>query len=279
MSIQSWAKALTALLFLITLSPLAVAEEQKAPAPELSYTAPVGARVYDLSKLQPYTAGWIQSIKNEETWEVVGTVEETLDFDEAGNWRHITNPKRDGSEVKVKVTRTLNRDNFTPLHFLRTMENGLEGAPVEVNFNIGPLVVSGYSLAADGTKTPYAKEFPVPTFDGSIIGLVIATMPLEEGYRETIPTSIPTLDASYWLEIKVSGKIPYEVVTGEVIEVWEVTANWYNIDVGDWYPPGRDDWGGAYYIAVEPGAGVPYVVEYAHSTLIYAWDGVRRLTK
>lgn len=279
MEVHFRAKAITSLLILVSWMPFSWAEEEKAPAPELSYTAPVGARVYDLSKLQPYTAGWIQSIKNEETWEVVGTVEETLDFDEAGNRRHVTFQQREGSNAKARVTRTLAKDNFTPLHFLKTLENGPPEAPVEINFDIGPLDVRGYYLAADGTKKPYSKEFPVPTFDGSIIGLVIATMPLEEDYRETFPTSIPTLNASYWLEIKVTGKIPYEVVTGEVIEVWEVTANWYNIDAQDWYPPGRDDWGGAYYIAVEPGNGVPYVVEYAHSTLIYAWDGVRRLIK
>lgn len=276
MTVQSRAKTLTSFLIFIILAPLAFAEEEKAPAPELSYTAPVGARVFDISKLQPYNAIWIQSIKNADTWEVVGTTREILEIDENGQWRHTQIPRRDGSDMKVEVIRTLDRGNFTPLHFLRTMENGPEQAPVEINFDIGPLDVSGYYLAADGTKRPYTKEFPVPTFDGSIIGLVIATMPLAEGYRETIPTAIPTLNASYWLEILVTGKIPYEVVTGEVIEVWEVTANWYNIDDEDWYPPGRDNWGGAYYIAVEPGDGVPYVVEYAHSTLIFAWDGVRR---
>lgn len=276
MTVRLWMKALTSFLILVIWQPLSNAEEEKEPAPELSYTAPVGARVYDLSRLQPYNAVWIQSLKVEDTWSVVGTMEEILEFDENGQWRHTQIPRRDGSEVKVEAIRTLTQKNFTPVHFLRTMENGPPQAPVEINFKITPLDVSGYYLAADGAKRDYVKEFPVPTFDGSIIGLVIATMPLTEGYRETIPTAIPTLNASYWLEIQVTGKIPYEVFTGEVIDVWEVTTNWYNIDDQDWYPPGRDDWGGAYYIAVEPGGGVPYVVEYAHSTLIFAWDGERR---
>lgn len=242
----------------------------------LSYTTPVGSRVVDTGKLFPYLAVWVQSIKNEETWETVGTIQETFEIDENGQWRHTQTPKRDGSNLNVEVIRTMDRDTFRPLHFLRTMENGPEGAPVEINFEIAPIDVTGQFLLADGTTKPFAKELSMPMFDGSIIGLVIATLPLREGYRETLPTSIPTLNATYWLEIEVTGKIPYEVLTGEVIEVWEVTTNWYNIDDQEWYPPGRDAWGGAYYIAVQPGGGVPFVIEYAHSTLIFAWDGQRR---
>lgn len=272
------AKAFSIALLFLFWVPYADAEEEKAPAPELAYTTPVGSRIVDTGKLAPYNAVWVRHARADEEsdWAVSGSAEETLEVDENGRWRHTLIIRPKDRDMKVVATRTLDQETFRPLHFLRTLENGPEAAPVIIEHTIGPIDVSGYSLMADGTKTPFEKELAMPMFDGFIVGLVIAALPLEEGYRETLPTSIPTLNSTYWLEIYVTGKMPYEVITGEVIEVWEVTVNWYNIDDDDWYPPGRDDWGGAYYIAVEPGNGVPFVVEYAHSTLVLAWDGVRR---
>ena len=275
MTFQRWVKTLPIFLTFLFWISFAGAEEEKAPPPELSYTTPVGARIVDTGKLFPYRAVWLRSTKNEDGWAATGMTEEILTVDEEGRWRHTQNLRLKDSDMKVAVTRTLDQNTFRPLHFIRTVENGPEGSPVEINLEIGPIVVAGHYLSADGAKTSFRQELPMPMFDGSIIGLVIATLPLAEGFRATLPTVIPTLNATYWLEIRVTGKMPYEVKTGEIIDVWEVTANWYNIDVQDWYPPGRDDWGGAYYIAVEPGEGVPFVVEYAHSTLIFAWDGER----
>jgi len=264
-----------AIIFLVSM-PFAIAQEEKPPGPELSYTAPMGARVFDVSKLAPYHAVWSRSIKPEEEWTSQGEAEEILEVDDDGNWVHTQITTVPGTDRVITVVRTLDGTTLRPLHTLRTDSAAPEGAPVQVEFTYGPIDVTGTYTFGDGSSEPYEKALPMPMFDGSIVGLPIATMPLAEGYRETIPTVIPSLNATYWLEIEVTGKMPYEVQTGEVIDVWEVTANWYNVDDEDWYPPGRDDWGGAYYIAVEPGNGVPYVVEYAHSTLVFAWDGKRR---
>lgn len=268
-------KALPSIIIALFWVPVASAAEEKAPAPELSYTTPVGSRIVDGTKLFPFHAFWVRSTKNGDDWAIDGMAEEVLALDEEGRWRHTQILRPKDRDTKVVATRTLDQDTLRPLHFLRTLENGPQGSPIEINLEIGSLDVTGHYLFADGTTTPFHQELAMPMFDGFIIGLVIATLPLAEDFRITLPTVIPTLNVTYWLEIRVSGKMPYQVRTGEIIEVWEVTANWYNIDAQDWYPPGRDDWGGAYYIAVEPGDGVPFVVEYAHSTLIFAWDGER----
>jgi len=272
------AKALSLAFLFLFWVPYAAAEEEKAPAPELAYTTPVGSRIVDTGKLSPYHAVWVRHTRDDEEsdWAITGSAEETLKVDENGRWRHTQIIRPTDSDQKGTAIRTFDFSTFRPLHFTRTLENGPEGAPVEIELEYGPIDVTGHYLLADGTEIPFHQELPMPMFDGFIVGLVIATLPLEKGFRETLPTVIPTLKSTYWMEVVVTGKIPYEVITGEVIEVWEVTVNWYNIDAEDWYPPGRDEWGGAYYIAVEPGNGVPFVVEYAHSTLVFAWDGVRR---
>ena len=70
------------------------------------------------------------------------------------------------------------------------------------------------------------------------------------------------------------GEIP--TADGLSVAVWEVNANWLNLTDGDVYGPGRDGDGGVYYISVNPGDGVPPVIEYVNSGGIIAWDGVRR---
>ncbi len=103
----------------------------------------------------------------------------------------------------------------------------------------------------------------------------MATLPLKEGYVATLPMIIPNLGI-FWIEATVISKNKIPTADGANQEVWEVNANWLNLNVGEVYEPGRDGDGGVYYIAVNPGNGVPPVIEYVNDGAVIAWDGVRR---
>jgi hypothetical protein len=112
-------------------------------------------------------------------------------------------------------------------------------------------------------------------FEGQIGGLTLATLPLTDGYTATLPMIIPTLGI-YWIEASVKGKKTIMTEGGDSVETWEVDANWFNLTDGDIYEPGRDGDGGTYYIALNPGNGIPPVIEYANKGAGVTWDGVRR---
>lgn len=151
-----------------------------------------------------------------------------------------------------------------------------EGQPSRVWYDMTGDMFQPKLTFADGSTRSGGPERPLvqPMFDGQIAGVVISALPLRAGYSATMPMVIPNLGI-YWLEITVSAKTEISSEDGLSIPVWEVMANWFNLTDGDIYPPGRDQTGGIYYIAVEPGEGVPHVIEYANSGGVIKWVGAK----
>ena len=240
------------------------------------YSVLVGSADVDSSRLTPYKAVWTQQVQQDGDWATTPTTfEEQLAIGDDGNWRHIQSIHA-GNEVQNIGFRRLDR------HTLQVLDVRLEfkGAPPEQPSKVY-YDVSGDSFAADVTfadgrqVTGQSRTLPMPMFDGQIGGITIAALPLKDGYVATMPMIIPNLGL-YWIEATVIGKKKLPTAGGSPVEVWEVNANWLNLSDGDIYEPGRDGDGGVYYIAVQPGDGVPPVVEYANNGTIIAWDGVRR---
>ena len=242
-----------------------------------AYTTPIGAAAVETSRLQPYLARWTQETTDEDgNWVINGSFEERLEIDQKGHWRHTQILRRKAAGVVVTGLRTLDHKTLQPLRFERHVENAPQGAPVGFVVTYGRHGYEREITAADGTVTSLKRDLDLPMFDGSIAGLVIAALPLEDGYYASLPTVIPALKATYWLEARVVGQKTFTAADGSQVETWEVNAEWYNIDAKDVYPGGRDHSGGAYYIAMKPGAGVPHVVEYAANGVRITWDGEHR---
>ena len=241
-----------------------------------AYTTPVGAAAVDAGRLHPYLARWSQEIPGEDgKWIAKGGFEERLEIDEQGHWRHTQITLRNANGIVVTGARTLDRKTLQPLRFERQVENAPPTVPVEFLLEYEPAGYAGEAKTADGTVTQVKRALDLPMFDGSIIGLVIAALPLEDGYHASLPTVIPSLKATYWLEARVVGRKTVTTTDGSEVETWEVKTEWYNIDDKAVYPGGRDQSGGAYYIAVKPGDGEPFVVEYASNGVRITWDGER----
>lgn len=241
-----------------------------------SYTAPVGGAMVETSRLAPFHARWTNNRPDEEgNWSIRGSFEEILEIDEGGMWRHTQITRSAGRDMVVTGVRLLDRETLRPIRFDRKLENGPPAASVTMTVEYSARGFEMRGVTADGKTTNFEKELSTPMFDGSIVGLTIAALPLEEGYFATMPTAIPALKATFWLEARVIGSREFVAANGVKIETWEVNAEWYNFDDKDIYPGGRDLSGGAYYIAKNPGDGVPFVVEYANDGTRISWDGER----
>lgn len=240
------------------------------------YSVTVGSSAIDTSRLKPYHAMWTQDVPGDGGWvRSQGTFEESLSQDEDGNWRHVQ-IQRPGNGSASIGTRRLDGKTFQILDLTLEFEDMPPEQPAKVFYNM-----TGDSFAADITmnsgekKQGKPRKLAMPMFDGQIGGLVISALPLKEKYVATLPMVIPNLGI-YWIEASVVGRKEIPTADGASVEVWEVNANWFNLTDGDIYGPGRDGSGGVYYIAVEPGDGIPPVIEYVNNGAIIAWDGVRK---
>lgn len=239
------------------------------------YSVVVGSAQINSSKLSPYHAKWTQSsLQNGEFQKTPGGFEESLSVAEDGNWVHIQTI-RPGDGTALIGTRRLDHATLEVLDLTLEFEN-MPSQPAKVFYEL-----TGNSFAADitfadgKTATGKTRSKALPMFDGQIAGLTLAALPLAEGYTATLPMIIPNLGV-YWIEASVIGRRNHPTADGRHVAVWEVNANWLNLSDGDIYAPGKDGSGGVYFIAIEPGDGIPHVVEYVNNGGTIQWDGVRR---
>ena len=240
------------------------------------YSVQVGSPEVSTSRLAPYHAVWTQDAPNEGEWvRTQATFEEMLSVGSDGQWVHIQKNHLGNGMVKID-TRRLDRKTLQVLDLTIEFENAPPEQPAKVYYDMTGDSFAADVTFADGRKvTGQARDLAMPMFDGQIAGLTIAALPLADGYVATLPMVIPNLGI-YWIEVSVVGKKEIQAGDAKSIPVWEVNANWLNLTDGDIYEPGRGGDGGVYYIAVNPGDGVPPVIEYANSGTIIAWDGIRR---
>lgn len=240
------------------------------------YSVVVGSKQIDTAKLAPAHARWTQKALRDGKWQISpGSFDEKLTQLPGGNWQHVQTILVAGKARKME-TRVFDKDTLQVLNLTMEFANPAQGTPQQVFYDLTQDDFAANITMPDGTQAkgkPRSKSLPM--FDGQVAGLTIATLPLSEGYTATMPMIIPNLGI-YWIEAKVAGQHTLTLENGEDIEVWDVTANWLNLTDGDVYEPGPDADGGVYYMAVNPGDGVPTVIEYANSGARITWDGVRR---
>ena len=245
--------------------------EYDCPSP--CYTVPVGSSAVDETRLQPYRAVWAQIATGTDGATNPAAFEETLGQDDDGNWHHVQ-ISRPGEAI-VTQTRTLKARTLESLSLVRTIENGPAHLPTLTRFTTGHGRIDNEQTLADGTQEDTSYAIGQPNFDGWVAGVIIAALPLEEGYRASLPTTTHSMAANHQLNVEVIGQAEITALNGAVVDAWEVEAEWFDLASGDIYPAGREGSGGTYYIALNPGAGVPHVVEYAAQGFSILWDGNR----
>ncbi|ANM29630.1 hypothetical protein ABI59_08630 [Acidobacteria bacterium Mor1] len=125
--------------------------------------------------------------------------------------------------------------------------------------------------ALDGTVEKEEGELPLPLFDASTAGLVLAALPLAEGYRSRFAVAFlspadgtPTF---YRMIARTTGR---RELTGHDTYAWNVDVDWAELGTGEISSPGGEDKaGGAYWILTDPPAGLPFVPRYANESLRY----------
>lgn len=238
------------------------------------YSVPVGSSDISPDRLKPYSAKWIRSEKQDGQLVRTSVVfEETLSFDESGNWQHVQSIKANDA-TNVRGTRVLDKQTLEVLSLELLFQNATEGQPSKVHYDLTETEYAANVIFKDGREQKgQARRKAIPMFDGQIAGIAIAALPLRQGYVATLPMIIPNLGV-YWVEVTVMGQQTISVGEHSNIDVWEVNTHWLNLTDGDMYPAGREGSGGVYYIAVNPEEGMPHVIEYANDTGVISWDGV-----
>ncbi|PHR94145.1 MAG: hypothetical protein COA69_00680 [Robiginitomaculum sp.] len=251
--------------------------EDKCYYTSACYSVVVGSSEINTARLKPYHAIWSQSNPDKDgAWvKSPATFEEILKIGADGQWIHVQKSHMGGGMAQVQ-TRTLDKKTWQVLDMTITYENGPSNAPQKVFYDLtGDNFTADITLSDGKHQTGKVRKKALAMFDGQIGGLTLAALPLSENYTATLPMIIPNLGI-YWIEATVVGRKTIPTADGSSQDVWEVNANWFNLTDGDIYEPGREGDGGVYYIAVNPGDGVPSVIEYANSGAVISWDGVRR---
>ncbi|GAB4526518.1 MAG: hypothetical protein Tsb0010_09850 [Parvularculaceae bacterium] len=239
----------------------------------IAYTTPVGSSEIRASAIRPYRARWTTAN---------GAIEEELEFADEARLRHTQRAYRNMNDRLTLVateTRMISRADLRSLSWARRHDADLSArAPFSsVRGEMRPGAFVGEMTTYDGATEPYEYSTPGLAFDGWIVGLVIAALPLRGGYWASLPTTTHIARGNHHLTARVVGEDVYETPQGEEIPVWRVAAEWVHLENGDVYDPGAAGSGGVYGIAKAPGGGVPYVVSYENAQASILWDGVRRL--
>lgn len=83
--------------------------------------------------------------------------------------------------------------------------------------------MTGSVTPAGGAALPIKHTTPIPTFDSSMLDLIIAALPLKAGFVARVPLYIYESNGLVWLNLKVVGESEI-TVAGNPIPVFEVDA-------------------------------------------------------
>jgi hypothetical protein len=104
----------------------------------------------------------------------------------------ITTPRGSGADTAILIARDLAPISHGSLNPGRAMSLVFDGR-----------TVSGSITPTGGPAKPIHHVTPVPTFDSSVMDLVIAALPLRPGFAARIPIFIHEQNGLVWLDITV----------------------------------------------------------------------------
>jgi hypothetical protein len=84
--------------------------------------------------------------------------------------------------------------------------------------------VTGSVTPAGGAAQPVKHTTPIPTFDSSMLDLIIAALPLKAGFQARLPLYIYESNGLVWLDVKVASEADINVA-GRTLPVFEVDTH------------------------------------------------------
>ncbi len=227
-----------------------------------------GAGAVEGRRIGAYEARWSQKMLQDGEWAEIGRIEEKA-----------TLSRHDGTEVlehsqtldwqgqpRTVNTMIFDRASLLPRRLERKIVDGPPEAPTSIVYSFGDREIKGEALIAEETKS-FAIETPGPMFDGLTFGLVLAALPLKDGFVAELPATMPQMRANYSVRAEVVGKERITTPGGGSVEAWVVATAWKDLASGEVSPGGADASGGAYFVVPNPPKGMPYVPMYVNESL------------
>ncbi len=226
------------------------------------------------SALTAYDASWQSRDNQTGEWQDRAVITEALTV-EGDRWVRVQETKRPAWGVQTRVE--MDRATLRPLFLRRTLlpntpqqvmdQLAANGFVKELEIHFNGASYETHTTAFDGTTDVKRGEIGEPFFDGSILGLVIAALPLKDGYEARIPILFVDGRAGdvtpYWVEASVIGSEP---VNGK--DAMRVDVGWAEFDSGVvTSAPGPEAAGGAYWITKNAGGDVPPVPRYRNENV------------
>ena len=226
------------------------------------------------AELAAYSARWQSQVSQNGEWVAQPgflTEEMTLEGDrwvriqvtDQGPWGTVTRVEMDRNTLRPLLLRRSLLDKTPDMvieqlkaaGFVNEFEMRFEGRQLEIR-----------KTDFDGQTSVEARDLGAAFFDGSVLGLIVAALPLEEGASARVPILFVDGRAGditqYWVDTRVVGK---EEVNGS--EAVRVDVAWLDFETEAMSSePGPDAAGGAYWITEEAGGDVPPVPRYRNES-------------
>ena len=154
----------------------------------------VGSSEVKGTTLRPAQATWYIATRPsaDAEWARQGTITEKIKHAREGGHEvllreQITHNEKSG--VRTVDTVVVDSKNLRPLrwNFERKADNLPPEAPLKGSVTYDGKKVEGQFYTAGGKSIPVETEGAVEMFDAGILGLLLATLPLKQGYEDEIP--------------------------------------------------------------------------------------------
>lgn len=235
------------------------------PAMTGSSRLDVGHKAVNGKAIQPFSATWTQKQMMNGEWMDLGTITETVSATKL-NGKTVMKREQMSSippiEGKKMETLVFNAETLAPIS-MKVESSGKFPPPATKTSSIEfkGQNVTGEITSFAGETRDINQKHETPMFEAAMLGLVLAALPLEDGYVAELPVNFVMQGSAWMVRATVTGNKAY--ASGDKkAEYWKVRTDWRDLSTEDGYPD--DDSGGTYYVTSNPPDGFPYVARYVN---------------
>ena len=256
-----------------TLAPLVLLAAGWAPAPtpepvrdDVAPLQEVGSSKVRGSKLKPFDAQWKGS--GGAVISEVATLEK-VDGKRCYVWRQVW--PMNGGQLEMHSELVVDAKTLATISFQKQVVGlppgaGLGQRPTFMRWEFDGADYSLTTRVADQEATEDGS-LPRASFEGSALGLVLAALPLKQGYSARLPIAMSLgLSAeltTYMITARVVGTEKIAVPGGRKLKAWVVEVDWADLETEELSSKGgAEESGGAYYVVTNPPKGLPHVLRY-----------------
>ncbi len=228
-------------------------------------SAPLGHKLVDGQKINPYSLSWYQCTLKEGQWIPANPLHEKLDRIGTMVMRtRQTTTRPDGGTGVVTAYYDLHTFAMHRIEQEIRLADGTKAASAEYVFD-----QSGYhGKKVRGEEIKKVNgSLTSGMLNGAGLGLPLASLEWQDKPLSLLSSMIG-MDASYDVTATWAEKEKLTTPEGAQVEAWLIDVEWKHRELGDIYPPGPDASGGRYWIVQQPPEGFPAVVRYKTDTYV-----------